>query len=591
MTLRRVSWWSLILALMGTGMVIADSAQAQDEHDWATDWAVEEGLSLTRDSEGFNLPTSIAFVPNPGSAPSDPLYFVTELRGTVKVVTNDRSVRVFTDLTTFDPEDEFPNPDAEGGLAGICLDEATGYVFVTYLYRDDEGILRNNFVRFESEPGSFSLQPTGQEAYTEVLADYNAALSHQIGTCRTRGDELFFGTGDGFDVSSSQDLQRLTGKILRLTLDGDAHPENPFFDPDEPNAPPGYVYAYGLRNPYGIDTVGDRLFTADNGPDVDVLREIEPGENYLWDGTNWSIGLKAEVSWWPAYGPAGLVYGGDDDLGFPEEINDSFFIASSGAFPRTRVEPSPPGILALPYDLESGVARGAGRFIVEWTAEQSQVVAAVATGPDGLYFAPIVPDETGVGYVLRLAYDPDDPHPYLVGGVDTGRELIDRYACLACHELEGEGGSEGPSLDSVSLMNRLRERLHSSEYTDQIAEIDQLGGEPWASFESERAEVLSQEGLDRIRTWIKYRIIEPRFDRIESQMPNLGVTEEEAETIRDFLIGSPEEPAESFIRRVGSAVFGTRRSLYSFGVGLALGAGVAIAGAWFLVRRRRTDHE
>ncbi|MCI0481371.1 MAG: hypothetical protein L0213_07270, partial [Candidatus Dadabacteria bacterium] len=56
------------------------------------------------DTEGYSFPTSIAFVPEPGSGPRDPLYFVTELRGRVKVVTNDRSVHTFAeDIFRFEP--------------------------------------------------------------------------------------------------------------------------------------------------------------------------------------------------------------------------------------------------------------------------------------------------------------------------------------------------------------------------------------------------------------------------------------------------------------------------------------------------------
>ena len=37
-------------------------------------------------AEGFRLPVNIAFVPEPGPAPDDPLFYVTELYGTIRVV-------------------------------------------------------------------------------------------------------------------------------------------------------------------------------------------------------------------------------------------------------------------------------------------------------------------------------------------------------------------------------------------------------------------------------------------------------------------------------------------------------------------------
>ena len=56
------------------------TAQAPSAPDWRSDWALAEGFTLRRDAEGFRFPTSIAFVPQPGPAPDDALYFVTRVR-------------------------------------------------------------------------------------------------------------------------------------------------------------------------------------------------------------------------------------------------------------------------------------------------------------------------------------------------------------------------------------------------------------------------------------------------------------------------------------------------------------------------------
>jgi hypothetical protein len=134
-------------------------ATAQEE--WRNDWIVEEGFALAIDADGFEFPSAIAFVPEPGREPRDPLYFVTELRGSIKVVTNDRTVHTFADaFFDFEPEAELPAGKGQAGLAGICLEPERGYVFVTFAYHDEAGILRNNIARFGSVPGSFSLQPT-----------------------------------------------------------------------------------------------------------------------------------------------------------------------------------------------------------------------------------------------------------------------------------------------------------------------------------------------------------------------------------------------------------------------------------------------
>ena len=62
------------------------AATAGAESDWRSEWELPPGFSLKIDTEGFDAPTAIAFVPHPGPDPKSPLYFVTELRGKVKVV-------------------------------------------------------------------------------------------------------------------------------------------------------------------------------------------------------------------------------------------------------------------------------------------------------------------------------------------------------------------------------------------------------------------------------------------------------------------------------------------------------------------------
>ena len=106
------------------------------------------------------MPTAIAFVPSPGPGPKDPRYFVTELRGRVRVVTNDRSVHTFAEgFFDFRPEKELPALEGESGLAGICLDPARGHVFVTFAYHDSTRTIRNGIVRFETNPRTFANAP------------------------------------------------------------------------------------------------------------------------------------------------------------------------------------------------------------------------------------------------------------------------------------------------------------------------------------------------------------------------------------------------------------------------------------------------
>ena len=75
---------ALVLAWLSAWCVGSLDAQ-NGAADWRADWSVAEGFTLRRDASGFRFPTAIAFVPQPGRAPGDPLYFVTELQGAIKV--------------------------------------------------------------------------------------------------------------------------------------------------------------------------------------------------------------------------------------------------------------------------------------------------------------------------------------------------------------------------------------------------------------------------------------------------------------------------------------------------------------------------
>jgi glucose/arabinose dehydrogenase len=133
-------------------------------------------------------------------------------------------------------------------LAGICLDPAHGCVFITFAYRDDKKILRNNIIRFKTTLGTFALAPQSQVAFTDVFAPYESGPSHQIGSCRVDGEMLYVGVGDGFKSPlESQQIDSLLGKIIRMDLDGKPVPINPFYVDGDIQKARNYVWAYGLK--------------------------------------------------------------------------------------------------------------------------------------------------------------------------------------------------------------------------------------------------------------------------------------------------------------------------------------------------------
>jgi len=104
---------------------------------------------------------------------------------------------------------------------------------------------------------------------------------------------LYFTTGDRSERDNAVDTSLLTGKVLRLTADGEVPPDNPFVDNPEID---DRIYAYGVRNPQGLvfDSQTGRLFSTEHGPmGGDEVNIMQGGKNYGWPvityGANYSI--------------------------------------------------------------------------------------------------------------------------------------------------------------------------------------------------------------------------------------------------------------------------------------------------------------
>ncbi len=230
------------LLILLSGNLNISQVQAQiSPSDWQKDWEVAPGWSISLDSDGFELPTGIAFVPNPGEEPKDPLYYVIELRGKIKVVTNDRSIFTFAEdfFYTETPADITGDVNVYG-LVGLCLEPTNGFVFVTYLTRLEDGTFRNRITRFQSQPNTFSQTFTDKIDITSMFQNHPESFPLTIGRCFTQDEYLYVGVGYGNNALNAQSLDSPLGKILRMTFDGLPIPENPFYidsAPDNPKKP------------------------------------------------------------------------------------------------------------------------------------------------------------------------------------------------------------------------------------------------------------------------------------------------------------------------------------------------------------------
>ncbi|MDE1185257.1 MAG: PQQ-dependent sugar dehydrogenase [Pantoea sp.] len=100
---------------------------------------------------------------------------------------------------------------------------------------------------------------------------------------------LWIAFGDNFASSSAQDLDKLSGKIVRLTADGNIPADNPFVGRQGAR---GEIWAYGVRNPQGLalNPWTQQMWESEHGPrGGDEVNIPEKGKNYGWPLATWGI--------------------------------------------------------------------------------------------------------------------------------------------------------------------------------------------------------------------------------------------------------------------------------------------------------------
>jgi Glucose / Sorbosone dehydrogenase len=562
--------WLYTTACLKVGLSTARALAADgDVTDALADWSVSEGYSLTIAYRGFELPTALAAVPTPARAAKAPKFFVTELRGRIKVIANDGSVSDFAFVPTFKPHQDWPDFSGEAGLAGLCLDAQHGFVFVTYAYRDKDGMLRNGLSRFSTTPGTFEGAPNKADNYSAILLDAPSAFSHQIGGCVVKSDALYISVGDGGNPAATHDLKISLGKILRLTLDGQAHPANPYAAAGGAAA---LVFAYGLRNTFGLTMIGSRIFAAENGVASDRLLEIHEGRDHGWDGTDASIATNALAVFQPSIGPAHLSSAAANANALAPSAHQRFVIAASNG-------KQGPGVLLAEIDLQQNYLPSPPRYVVHYDGHVfGEAITGVALTEEGLFFTPILP-QGATGVVLRTRYEPALAHARIIG--KTTHNLISARGCLGCHSLNGMGGRVGPPLDENSLRTRAETRVLDPSYAALVKKLDNLLEPTMVAGKRARHEVLNSAQEDKVRAWIVNRILNPRFDSADASMPQLGVPRVEAERMADQLLAATQKS------RMGELLT-SRRYLAGLATGLLAGFSVGLGWHLVLALRRRS---
>lgn len=162
---------------------------------------------------------------------------------------------------------------SESGLAGIAVDpdfDENNFVYLYYTYEGNDNIW-NRVSRFVLEDKRLKDEKI-------LLDNIPAARFHDGGRIKFGPDKkLYITTGDATVPSTSQNLNSLSGKILRMNKDTTIPADNPFGN---------YIYSYGHRNPQGITWNENIMYAAEHGPTrKDEVNVIELGKNYGWPTT------------------------------------------------------------------------------------------------------------------------------------------------------------------------------------------------------------------------------------------------------------------------------------------------------------------
>lgn len=219
----------------------------------------------------------------------------------------------------------------EGGLLGMALNpefSTNPWVFIVYNYNSASGY-KEKVVRYNYS-GSTLNTPV-------VLLDMIPASSIHNGSRMliTTDQKLLITTGDASSGDNAEQMNSLSGKILRLNLDGTIPSDNPF--------PNSRVWTFGHRNPQGLVQVGNRIYSSEHGPNNDdEVNLIIKGRNYGWPNVEGFCNKPAEqtfctannvveplMAWTPTIATSGLTYYNSDLI--PQFKNSLLLLSLKGS--------------------------------------------------------------------------------------------------------------------------------------------------------------------------------------------------------------------------------------------------------------------
>jgi len=339
-------------------------------------------------ASGIENPWAVAFLPGGR-------FLVTEKLGRMRVIEADGKLSP--------PLAGVPQVaiGGQGGLLDVVLDSAfesnrTLYFCFSEPEAAAQGGRGNSTALAKAQ---LSSDRTRLENVRVIFSQQPKVASRNHFGCRIvegRDGNLFMTLGDRF--SRKEDAQKLDnhlGKIIRVSKDGAAPPDNPFVG--QAGALPE-IWSYGHRNGQGLALATDgRLWMTEHGPQGgDEINIVQPGRNYGWpvvtygenygggkigEGITAKEGMEQPLHYWvPSIAPSGMTFLGSDRYG--KGWRGNLFVGSLKFGYLARIELSS-GKLAEYKLLEDGRAR----------------IRDVRQGPDGLLY--VLTDQSN-GQLIRL---------------------------------------------------------------------------------------------------------------------------------------------------------------------------------------------
>lgn len=225
-----------------------------------------EGFAQVRVAEKLD-PTAMTIAP-------DGRIFITEKNGKVRIVKNGQ---LLPDPFVTIPVDNFN----ERGLGGIVLDPDFDRNHQFYLFYTVPAVNHNRVSRFTAN-GDYAIPGSEQ-----IILDLEplAGTIHNGGAMQFGPDgKLYISVGDGANGATAQNLNSLSGKILRINSDGSIPQDNPFYN--QTTGKYRSIWALGFRNSFtfAFQPGTGRLFANDVGGErFEEVNQIVKGGNYGWD--------------------------------------------------------------------------------------------------------------------------------------------------------------------------------------------------------------------------------------------------------------------------------------------------------------------